>query len=138
MKLEKMKSNLLVLIVLLSGFCSFSFAAGKTVESLVADIAAQHNSIPKSDEMTASSTATPNGKQLIFRNVMRIKKGLLPQQLAAFRSGLVDEVVRPACAANMKTWTFAKDLTYQFIYDNTYGERLAVVDVSLPICQALK
>lgn len=128
-------SSLISFSLLLSALLA-SAASGATVESVVADIAKKHNAAPfQSDGITVSSVAEAQGTQVTFRNVLRVKQGLTTQQLTAFRQGLIEEVVRPACTVNKESFGLAKGLSYRFIYDNTYGERLAMLVVNDDVCK---
>jgi len=105
-------------------------AANQTVEQAAADIAKRHNAAKITDEMTASSTAEARGKQIVFKNVLRVQKDLSKQKLDEFKSVLQEEIVPKTCMANADNVAFMNmGLYYTFVYFNTYGQKLAEITV---------
>lgn len=102
----------------------------QTVEQVAADIVKRHNDANLTDDMTVSSTAEARGKQIIFRNVLRVQKDLSADKLNEFRTALREEIVPKTCMVNADNVAFMKmGMCYTFIYLNTYGQKLAEFNV---------
>lgn len=116
-----MKNNIrFVLICIVAWICwksVFVFAQERriTVVDAVANIARAHNANSVTDEMTVTSIATAVGRKVVIRNVSRVKKGLLPAQLAEFQSGIRAEMAPKVCAANREVFSWKKGISYAFI-----------------------
>jgi hypothetical protein len=102
----------------------------QTVEQVAADVVKRHNDADLTDDMTVSSTAEARGKQIIFRNVLRVQKDLSAEKLNEFRTALREEIVPKTCMVNADNVAFMKmGMYYTFIYLNTYGQKLAEFNV---------
>lgn len=113
---------------------------GKTVESVAALIAQQHNAQNYHDDMTVSNTAKAVGKNIIFTIILRVQKGLPPAKLAEFRSALFNEVVPSSCKVNSTPQNVGftnMGLFYTMLYYNTYNEKLAEFLVNKAVCDKL-
>ena len=117
---------------------SLTPAQVKQIEEIAQTIAAQHNANAKAmlDDMTVSSQATAVGRNVRFKNVLRVKKGLPSAKLKEFSDETQREVVPRSCAVNAKNPAFDRGLSYTFVYFNTYGERLAEFTVDKAICRS--
>ena len=103
----------------------------QTVEQVAADIARHHNAANVTDEMTVSSTAEALGRQIIFKNVLRVQKDLPKQKLDEFRNALQEEILPKTCMVNANNVTFMEmGLYYTFVYFNTYGQKLAEITIN--------
>jgi hypothetical protein len=109
-----------------------------TVESVAEEIARKHNAAAPTmlDRMTISTSAKAEGKNVILAYVLRVRKGLSAVELEAFKTGLDETVVAPACKLNADNDAFKLGLYYTFIYSNTYAEQLAKLVVSKATCDA--
>lgn len=123
--------------MLLIAASPFAIAQQYTIESVASDIARQHNANSKAvlDEMTVSSSATAAGKNVIFENVLKVKRGLSPSKLAEFQAALYMDHVPKVCQVNAQNPAFIKGLYYTFVYRNTYGEKLAEFVVDKSTCR---
>lgn len=108
--------------------------AAQTVEEVMAQIARTHNAQQAADDMTVSSRATANGRRVTFTNVLRVKKGLTPAELASFQAAVQAEVVPQTCSVNREVLSWKKGISYAFVYQNTYGEQLANFVVDERVC----
>lgn len=111
-------------------FAAFAQERMQTIEAVAEQIARNYNATKFADDITVSSTARAAKGNVIFTNVLRVQKGLPVAKLAEFKAALYADVMPQTCAANKEVFSWRKGLYYTFIYDNTYGERLAefVVD----------
>lgn len=143
-----MKENVMIavgviLTALVIGIIKLAFSGSpaadqvqmQTLEQVAVEIAKNHNAAKMSDDMTISSTAEARGKQIVIKNVLRVKKGLSTAELKQFANELRREILPNACAQNENNPAFDQGLFYSFIYENTYGEKLAEIVVSKETCK---
>jgi hypothetical protein len=129
----KLVSSCMVFFVLWKAF--FALAQGPVrIEAVMANIAKTHNANPKLDQMTLSSVATASGRKVIFHNVMRIKKGLTPSEMADFQAEIREELLPQACAVNHEVFSWKKGISYVYVYDNAYGERIGELVIDERAC----
>lgn len=109
----------------------------RQIEEIAQSITDQHNANAGAmlDDMTVSSHATAIGRNVRFKNTLRVKKGLPSAKLREFSDETKREVVPRSCAANAKNAAFDRGLSYTFIYFNTYGEKLAEFTVDKALCK---
>jgi hypothetical protein len=113
----------------------FALAQGSArIEDIMATIAKTHNANPKLDQMTISSVATANGRKVTFHNVMRIKKGLTPSEMANFQAAIREELLPQVCSVNREVFSWKKGISYAYFYDNTYGERIGELVIDERAC----
>lgn len=113
----------------------FALADGPVrIEDVMANIAKTHNANPKLDQMTVSSVATASGRKVTFRNVMRVKKGLTPSEMANFQVAIREELLPQVCAVNREVFSWKKGISYAYVYDNTYGERVGELVIDERAC----
>jgi hypothetical protein len=109
----------------------------KQIEEIAQNIADQHNANSNAylDDMTVATTATATGRNVQFKYVLRVKRGLPPQKLKEFSDETWREIVPNVCKANAKNPAFDRGLNYTFLYVNTYSERLAEFNVDKKTCK---
>ena len=107
-----------------------------TVESVVATIVRNHNANTAAilDGFTIATSARAEGKRVIFNNVIRIQKGLAPSKLAEFQAGAYNDIAPKTCAIAANHLGFDRGMSYEFVFDNAYGERLADFVVDKNVC----
>lgn len=112
----------------------------KQIEGIAQEIAIQHNknASAMTDEMTVSTRAIAVSRNVIFENVLRVKKGLSKSQLKEYQNALRQEIVPGVCRQNANNPGFDRGLFYTFVYINTYGEKLAEIVVNKKTCERLK
>ena len=129
----KLMISCIVFFVLWKAF--FALAQGPVrVEEAMANIAKTHNANPKLDQMTVSSVATASGRKVTFHNVMRVKKGLTSSEIANFQAAIREELLPQACAVNREIFSWKKGISYSYVYDNTYGERIGELVIDERAC----
>ena len=87
------------------------------------------------NEMTVSTRAEAVGRNVRFRYVLRVEKGLAPSKLSEFATETQRESVTKFCAVNANNPAFDRGLYYTFTYVNTFGEKLAEFNVEKAICK---
>lgn len=138
-------------IIFISFLISFHFFSVTTVHALnaeqikqIEDIAQQiaeqanKNSAAMINDMTVSFTATAVSRNVIYRNVLRVKKGLSPAQLREYQNDVRKEIVPGVCKQNANNPAFSRGLYYTFLYENTYGEKLAEIIINENTCRKYK
>jgi hypothetical protein len=139
-----MKISLLNLLQLVSivAFVTFVYSNAnaltaeqiKQIEGIAQDIALQHNknAANMTDEMTVSTRAV--SRNVIFENILRVKKGLKRTELKEYQKAVSEEMVPRVCRQNANNPAFDRGLFYTFIYINTYGEKLAEIIIDKETC----
>jgi predicted acyltransferase (DUF342 family) len=115
-----------------------SYAGKLNVEWIAAEVAREHNEKAMTDDMTVSSTAQSIGKNVILKNVLRVKRNVSKgelEELEEYRAALLQEIVPKACVANSNNPAFKEGLFYTFVYVSHYGQPLAEVIINERICQ---
>jgi predicted acyltransferase (DUF342 family) len=112
-----------------------SYAGKLNVEWIAAEVASEHNEKAMTDDMTVSSTAQSIGKNVILKNVLRVKRNVSKGELEEYRAALLQEIVPKACAENSNNSAFKEGLFYTFVYVSHYGQPLAEVIINERICQ---
>lgn len=113
----------------------FALAQGSVrIEEVMAKIANTHNANPKLDQMTVSSVATTSGRNVTFHNVIRVKKGLTPSERVSFQAAIREEMLPQVCAVNREVFSWRKGISYSYVYDNTYGERIGELVIDERAC----
>jgi hypothetical protein len=112
----------------------------KQIEEIAQNIARQHNrnAAAMLDDMTVSTRAIAEARNVRFEYVLRVKKGLPPAKLKEFSEETRREIVPKSCAVNAKDPAFDRGLTYTYAFSNTYGEKLAEFTVDKAICSSYK
>lgn len=129
----KLIISCIVFFVLWKAF--FALAQGQVrIEDVMANIAKAHNANPKLDQMTVSSVATASARKVTFHNVMRVKKGLTSSEMASFQAAIREEILPQACAVNREVFSWKKGISYSYVYDNTYGERIGELVIDERAC----
>ena len=118
---------------------SLTTAQIKQIEDIAKNIAAQSNANKQAmlDDMTTSFTAVAVGRNVRFENVIRTKRGLLPQKLKEWLAATRAEIIPKACSQSANNPAFDRGLSYTFSYSNAYGEKLGDILVDKPTCKAL-
>ncbi len=111
----------------------------KQIEGIAQEIATQYNNNASSmtDEMTVSTRAVAVSRNVIFQNVLRVKKGLSKSQLREYQNAVRQEMVPGVCRQNANNPAFDRGLFYTFVYINTYGEKLAEIVIDKETCERL-
>ena len=114
-----------------------SAAQIKQIEDIAGNIAAQSNANKQAmlDDMTVSFNAVAVGRNVRFENVIRVKKGLLPDTIKEWLDATRAEIIPKVCAQNAKNPAFDRGLSYTFAYSNAYGEKLGDVFVDQTTCR---
>jgi len=109
---------------------------GSTIEAIASQIANEHNknSEKMTDNMTLSTSAKTDGMNVIFTNILNVKKGLSSQELKQFQTALYSEIVPGVCQQNTDNVAFEKGLYYTFVYYNNYNEKIAEIIVNNRTC----
>lgn len=107
-----------------------------SIESIASQIASYHNKNAEKmvDDMTLSTSAKAEGKNVIITNILKVKMGLTKQELNEFQTELYKEIVPKVCQQNSGNLAFEKGLYYTFVYFNTYKEKLAEIKVDKQLC----
>ncbi len=109
----------------------------KQIEDIAGEIAVQSNANKQSilDDMTVSFNAVAVGRNVRFENVIRVKKGLLPNTIKEWLNATASEIIPKICEQNAKNPAFDRGLSYTFAYSNTYGEKLGDVFIDQSTCK---
>lgn len=129
----KLIISCVVFAILWRGFFALAQSPVR-IEDVMANIAKTYNANPKIDQMTTSSVATASGRQVTFHNVMRVKKGLSAIEKANFQAAIREELLPQACTVNREVLSWKKGISYYYIYDNTYGERIGELVINEQAC----
>lgn len=131
-----MPTRAIVLVALWASATLPVWAAPKTlsVDEVTAQVARAHNAQNFADEMTVSSRAVAQGRMVVFRNVVRARKGLSAQERMAFLVDVSGELVPRVCAAHRDVFARKQGIAYTFLYENTFGERIAEVEIDEKDC----
>jgi hypothetical protein len=123
------------LFMLLQSFSCLSYES-YSVEWVAENVAKNHNTNSQSmlDNVTLSTSAKSDGKNVIFEYILKIKQNLPISKRNEFANELYKDIVPKACQANKTNAAFDKGLYYTFIYKNTYGEKLAEFIVDKKLC----
>jgi hypothetical protein len=121
-----------VLAVLCACGASVVHAAGKSPEEMAAQAARAHNAQQISDEMLVSSRASAVGRRVLFRNIVRVRKGPSDDERTAFLFDVRSALVARICAADRDA--VKSGVSYTWVYDNTWGERVAEVHIDEKTC----
>lgn len=81
------------------------------------------------------TSAKAVGKNVIFTNVLRVRKGLSISDLQQFQTELYKEIVPKVCEQNSENEAFKRGLYYTFVYNSTYGENLAPIKIDRQTCK---
>jgi hypothetical protein len=108
-----------------------------SIEYVASQIAYNHNQNAQNmlDAMTSSSSAKAVGKNVIFTNVLRVRKGLSKSELKQFQTELYNEIVPKVCTQNSENEAFKKGLYYTFVYKSIHGENLARIKIDMQTCK---
>lgn len=108
-----------------------------SIEDVASLIAYNHNQNAHNilDPMTSSSSAKAVGKNVIFTNVLRVRKGLSKSELKQFQTELYNEIVPKVCAHNSENEAFKRGLYYTFVYNSIHGENLARIKIDTQTCK---
>jgi len=111
----------------------------KQIEDIAKTIASQSNANKQAmlDDMTASFHAVAVGRNVIFENIIRVKRGLSPENINTWLEATRAEILPRACTQNKENPAFDRGLSYTFSYSNTYGEKLGIVFVDKASCKSL-
>jgi hypothetical protein len=111
----------------------------KQIEDIAGSIASQSNENKQAmlDDMTVSFNAVAVGRNVRFENVIRLKKGLTPDEINEWLSATSTEIIPNICALNVKNQAFDRGLSYTFAYSNTYGEKVGDVFIDQTTCRNL-
>jgi hypothetical protein len=116
-----------------------SAAQVKQIEDIARDIAVQSNANKQAmlDEMTVSFNAVATGRNVRFEIVLRLRKGLPPNEVKEWLDATRAEIIPKTCAQNTNNPAFDRGLSYTFSYSNTYGEKLGDIFIDKTTCKNL-
>ena len=107
------------------------------IEGIAAEIAEQSNANKHLhlNDMTSSFSATANGMNVRFENVLQVKRGLSQDEVTQWLVETQREIIPATCAQNENNEAFDRGLSYTFVYSSIYGQKLGEVLVEKTTCK---
>jgi hypothetical protein len=121
------------------GFSAGSPAASQSVEDMAALIASEHTKRYRgvSDGTVIESYATSHGKNVVFTNILAIRKNVLPDEIDNFIMEWISEMIPQVCRTNRKDYAFNNGLFYTFVYKDRGGKVISEYSVDSALCKKI-